>query len=278
MLVDSHCHLNYPALAKQRDEIVARARQAGVVRLLTANTTMKSFSEVREAAASYDDVFCSAGVHPHHCAEEGESVTAADLVKLTNDEKIVAIGETGLDYFYDYAPREEQHRNFREHIRAAIASGLPLIVHSRDAEEDTIRLLQEEGKGRGGKLKGVMHCFSSKRELAEEALKLGFYISFSGILTFGKSEGLRTIARDIPLDRLLVETDAPYLAPEPYRGKLCEPAFVAHTARKLAEVKNVSYDEIAAQTTANFFRLFDKVYPLSREAGEGGARPVGPGG
>jgi TatD DNase family protein len=262
MLIDSHCHLNYPALAKQRDDVLGRARGAGVMRMLTACTTLKSFAECRDIASAYDDVFCSVGVHPHHCAEDGERVTAKDLIKLADDPNVVAVGETGLDYFYDYAPREEQHRNFREHIRAAIAIGLPLIIHTRDAEDDTLRILLEEGAGKGGKLNAVMHCFSSRRELAEEALKLGFYISFSGMLTFNKSEGLRTIARDIPLDRLLVETDAPYLAPEPFRGKLCEPAHVVYTAQKLAELKNVSYDEIAAQTTANFFRLFSKVKPL----------------
>jgi len=261
MLIDSHCHLDYPALAKQRDAVMGRAKDADVGLMLNACTTMKKAASVLETAASYDEVVASIGVHPHHCAEEGESVTDGDLLKLTEHPKIVAVGETGLDYFYNYAPKEEQQRNFREHIRAAMKTNLPLIVHSRDAEEDTLSIMKEEGSGQGGKLKGVMHCFSSKRFLAEEALKLGFYISFSGILTFKKSEELRAIAGDIPLDRLLVETDAPYLAPEPYRGKLCEPAHVVYTARALADVKGVSYESMAAQTTENFLKLFDKVSP-----------------
>jgi len=259
MLVDSHCHLNYSSLAKDRDNVIDRARQAGVVCLLTVTTGMKSLPETREIIKTYDDVFGTVGVHPHHITEEGENITADDLIKLSNEPKIAGIGETGLDYFYDHAPRDEQQRVFREHIRACLATGLPLIVHSRDAEDDTIRIINEERAGQGGKLKGVMHCFSSRRKLAEEALAMGFYISVSGILTFKKSEELRSIIRDVPLDRLLVETDAPYLAPEPYRGKICEPAYVVHTARVLAEVKGVSYEEIAKQTTTNFFRLFDKV-------------------
>ncbi len=261
MLIDSHCHLDYPALKKQADAVVTRARESGVVRMLNAATKMRFFPETLATANAFDDVFCSVGVHPHHCAEEGETVTEQDLLKLTGHPKVAAIGETGLDYFYDFAPRDAQQRNFRDHIAAARKSGLPLIVHSRDAEEDTINLLKEGREGQGGELRGVMHCFSSKRVLAEEALKLGFYISFSGILTFKKSEELREIARDVPLDRLLVETDAPYLAPEPYRGKLCEPAYVTNTARVLAEVKGVSFDEICHATTANFFSLFNKVPP-----------------
>jgi TatD DNase family protein len=227
--------------------------------MLSAGTTVKGFKETQAIAAAYDDVVCSVGVHPHHCAEKGEAVTAHDLLNMASDPHVVAIGETGLDYFYNYAPPDEQQRNFREHIRAAMQGGLPLIVHSRDAEEDTINLLNEAREGQGGTLKGVMHCFSSRRILADEALKMGFFISFSGILTFKKSEELRQIARDVPLDKLLVETDAPYLAPEPFRGKLCEPAHVVHTARVLADVKGVAVETLAAQTTENFFRLFDKV-------------------
>ncbi len=259
MLIDSHCHLNFPPLAEACDEVVARARAAGVGRMLTVATTMKSFHEVRAVAEAYDDVFCSVGVHPHHVAEEGEEVTAETLVQRANDPKVVAFGETGLDYFYDTAPRAVQQNCFREHIRASIAAGLPLIVHSRDAEDDTINILNDERAEQGDRLTGVMHCFSSKRVLAEEALKIGFYISLSGILTFRKSEELRAIARDVPMDRLLVETDSPYLAPEPYRGKICEPSYVVNTARVLAEVKGVSVEEIARQTTENFFRLFSKV-------------------
>lgn len=251
ILSDSHCHLNYPALAKQRDDVIERARAAGVMRILTAATTMRDFSGVLETTRAYGGVVCSVGVHPHHCAEEGERVTAKDLVRFADDPKVVAIGETGLDYFYDYAPRDEQQRNFREHLRAAKATGLPIIVHTREAEEDTLGILQEEGIS-----KGVLHCFSSKRFLAEAALQMGLYVSFSGMITFGKSEELRNIARAIPLDRLLVETDAPYLAPEPFRGKLCEPAHVVYTARRLAEVKGLAFDEIAQKTTENFLALF----------------------
>ncbi len=259
MLVDSHCHLNYASLAKDRDNVVERARKAGVACLLTVTTGMKGLQETREIIRTYDDVFGTVGVHPHHIAEEGERITADDLVKLSDDPKIAAIGETGLDYFYDRAPRDEQQESFREHIRACITTGLPLIVHSRNAEDDTIRILNEERAGQGDKLKGVMHCFSSRRVLAEEAQAMGFYISVSGILTFKKSTELRSIIRDVPLDRLLVETDSPYLAPEPFRGKICEPAYVVHTARALADVKGVSLEEIARQTTANFFRLFERV-------------------
>jgi TatD DNase family protein len=261
LLIDSHCHLNEPALAQDRDGVVARARAAGVGRMVTIATRMKEFQDVRETAAPWDDVFCSVGVHPHHVAEEGESVTADELVRLSADPKIVGIGETGLDYFYDTAPRAIQQRSFREHIRAGRTTGLPLIVHSREAEEDTAKILNEERAGEGGPLTGVLHCFSSRRILAEEALKIGFYISLSGILTFKKSEELRSIARDVPMDRLLVETDSPYLAPEPHRGRPCEPAYVVHTARVLADIKGVSPEEIARRTTANFFRLFTRVAP-----------------
>jgi TatD DNase family protein len=260
MLVDSHCHLDYPALVKDLDGVLARAKAAGIGRMVNISTTKSNFAVVRATAEAHEEVFCSAGAHPHHVAEGGENFTAEELIAGAKHPKVVGIGETGLDYYYNHAPREEQLQSFRTHIRASIASGLPLIVHSRDAEEDTAKILKEEGQG--GKAKGVMHCFSSRRILAEEALALGFYISLSGILTFKKSQELRDIARDVPMDRLLVETDSPYLAPEPYRGKPCEPAYVVHTARVLAEVKGVSPDEIARATTENFFRLFSKVKPL----------------
>ncbi|MDX2027546.1 MAG: TatD family hydrolase [Alphaproteobacteria bacterium] len=257
MLVDSHCHLDYDPLSEDCKTVVARARNAGVVRMLNISTTHKEFPKIRATAEAFDDVYCTVGVHPHHAGDEGESLTQDDLVKLAAHPKVVGIGETGLDYHYDHSPRDRQAESFRQHLRAGVAAGLPIIVHSREAEADTAKILKEEFAG--GKLTGVMHCFSSKRVLAEDALALGFYISLSGILTFKKAEELRAIARDVPMDRLLLETDSPYLAPEPYRGKPCEPAYIVNTAQVLAEVKGVSPEEIARQTTENFFRLFPKV-------------------
>ena len=254
MLVDSHCHLDFPVLAKDREGVVARAHAAGVGRMVNIGTTLRDFPIVRATAESLPDVFCSFGIHPNHVHEEGEEVSTEAIIEQTRHPKVVGIGETGLDYFYTKASREIQQESFRRHIRAAQATGLPLIIHSRDAEEDTIRLLKEKGN-----VTGLMHCFSSRRVLAEGALEIGFYISLSGILTFRKSQELRDIARDVPLDRLLVETDSPYLAPEPHRGKPCEPAYVARTAQILADIKGVSFEEISRITTENFFRLFPKV-------------------
>jgi TatD DNase family protein len=258
MLIDSHCHLDYPALVKDREGVVTRARSAGIARMVNIGTTRREFPQVRATAEMFPDVYCSVGVHPHHVADEGEDITTDDLVKLASHPKVVGIGETGIDYYYKDGPRDMQHESFRRHIRAGIATGLPIIVHSRDAEEDTVKILREEGTS-GKKPIGVMHCFSSRRPLADGALELGFYISLSGILTFKKSQELRDIVKDVPLDRLLVETDSPFLAPEPYRGKVCEPAYVVNTARVLAEVKGVAPEEIEKQTTENFFRLFSKV-------------------
>jgi len=258
MLVDSHCHLDYPALLKDREGVLARAKAAGVVRMVNIGTTKKGFDEVRATAEACEEVYCSFGIHPHHVNEEGEDLSEDEILRLGSLPKIVGIGETGLDYYYNRSPKEMQQESFRRHIRVAMKLDLPIIVHSRDAEEDTTRILREEAQG-AVKPKGVLHCFSSKRILAEEALKIGFYISLSGILTFKKSEDLRATVRDIPLDRLLVETDSPFLAPEPYRGKVCEPSYVVNTARVLAEIKGVSEEEIARQTTENFFWLFSKV-------------------
>jgi len=264
MLIDSHCHLDYPALAKDREGVVARARAAGVARMVNIATTRRDFEQVRATAESFDDVTCSIGVHPHHVHEEGENLSTETIIDLTQHPKVVGIGETGLDYFYKHAPVEAQQDSFRRHLRAGRATGLPIIIHSRDAEEDTARIVREESEGQGAHpLTGVLHCFSSRRVLAEDALNLGFYISLSGILTFKKSQDLRDIARDVPLDRLLVETDAPFLAPEPLRGKICEPAYVVNTARVLAEIKGVSFDDIARATTENFFRLFGKVAKIA---------------
>jgi TatD DNase family protein len=255
MLVDSHCHLDFEAFASELDEVVARARAAGVGTLVTICTRLTEFERVRSIAERFEDVWCSVGIHPHE-AESEPDAGPARLVELAQHPKVVGIGEAGLDYFYEHSPRERQKEVFRRHIEAARLSGLPLIVHSRDADEDTVALL-EEGAAKGG-LTGVIHCFSSTEFLAERALALGFYISLSGIVTFRKAESLRAIAKVVPADRLLVETDSPYLAPMPFRGKRNEPAFVVHTAALLAELRGTEPGELARQTTANFHRLFAK--------------------
>ncbi|MGE0257377.1 MAG: TatD family hydrolase [Alphaproteobacteria bacterium] len=252
MLVDSHCHLDFPDLAGEREAVLARARAAGVVTMLTISTRLDEFPRVRSIADSDPDIWCSVGAHPHEAADH-IGVTVGQLAVLAEHPRVVGIGETGLDFYYDHSPRELQERVFRTHIAASKASGLPLIVHARDADAEIAKILREE-KPPGG----VLHCFSSGRGLAEAALDLGFYISISGIVTFRNADGLRAIVRDVPLDRLLVETDAPYLAPVPYRGQPNEPAYVAATAAAVAELKQVSREELAAATTDNFFRLFGK--------------------
>jgi TatD DNase family protein len=252
MLVDSHCHLEFPDFKPDHAEMLARARAAGVGHMLTICTRVRRFDEIRTIAGANDDVSCSLGTHPHHSAEEGD-VTTDELIRFADDPKVVGIGETGLDYFYDSSPRDVQQRQFRAHLQACKATGLPVIVHTRDAEEDTLRLLQEaEGTN------GVLHCFSSSRAMAERALEMGLYISFSGIVTFKKSVELQEVAKMVPLDRMLVETDAPYLAPTPMRGKRNEPAFVAHTARFVAALRGMDEAELAHATTDNFFRLFPR--------------------
>ncbi|HYH23508.1 MAG TPA: TatD family hydrolase [Azospirillum sp.] len=256
MLVDSHCHLDFPDFAEELDAVVERARAAGVGRMVTICTYLSRFDRIRAVAERYDDVLCSLGVHPHQAAEEFDGVTVDRLVEMARHPKVIGIGETGLDYYYDKSPRDVQQECFRRHIEAARRTGLPLIVHTRDADEDTLALLRE-GAARGA-LSGLLHCFSSGRELAEKAVDLGFYISLSGIVTFKKSDDLRAIVKDVPLDRILVETDAPYLAPVPYRGKRNEPAYVAHTAAAVAEVKGVSAEDMARISTENFFRLFPR--------------------
>ncbi|MER8696958.1 TatD family hydrolase [Mesorhizobium opportunistum] len=256
MLVDSHCHLDFPDFAEERAAIVARAKAAGIGRMVTISTRVKRFQQILEIAESFDEVYCSVGTHPHNAAEELD-VTTADLVRLSAHPKVVAIGEAGLDYFYDKAPRDAQALGFRAHIAAARQTGLPLVIHSRDADDDMAAILEDEtGKGA---FPFILHCFSSGRRLAEVGVVLGGYVSFSGILTFKNSVELRAIAASIPHDRLLVETDAPYLAPVPFRGKRNEPAYVAQTARVLAETVGVSEAEIATSTTNNFFRLFGKM-------------------
>jgi TatD DNase family protein len=256
MLVDSHCHLDFPDFAEERADIVARALAAGVERMVTISTRVRNFPAILEIAEAYDPVFCSVGTHPHNAGEEID-VTADELVRLAAHPKVVAIGEAGLDYFYDKAPRDAQAHSFRAHIDAARRTGLPLVIHSRDADDDMAAILAEES-GKGA-FPFILHCFSSRRGLAEAGVKLGGYVSFSGILTFKKSEELREIAAGVPRDRLLVETDSPYLAPVPFRGKRNEPALVAHTAKVLGETLGMGADEIATLTTDNFFRLFKKM-------------------
>lgn len=256
MLVDSHCHLDFPDFANELDAVIARARAAGIGRMVTISTRVRRLHHLLDITARYDDVYCSVGTHPHHAHEELD-ITAGDIAALTKYEKIVAIGEAGLDYFYDNSPREAQEQGFRAHIAAARQTGLPLVIHSRDADDDMARILEEEtGKGA---FPAVLHCFTGGRALAMKAIELGLYISFTGILTFKKSDDLRAIAAELPADRILVETDAPYLAPGKMRGKRNEPAFVVETARVLAGTRSVSLEEIAEQTTQNFFRLFSKV-------------------
>jgi TatD DNase family protein len=251
MLVDSHCHLDFAA-PEERGEILARARRAGVQTLLTISTRLGEFPGVRAIAEGDADVWCSVGIHPHEAASEPDPGVAG-LVSLTQHEKVVGVGETGLDFYYEHSPRPRQEALFRVHCAAARDSGLPLIVHTRDADPETARILAEEKPPAG-----VIHCFSTGRQLAEKALELGFFISLSGILTFKNAEELRAIARDVPLERLLVETDAPYLAPVPLRGKRNEPAFIVHTAALLAELKGIPVETLANATSANFFRLFSK--------------------
>ena len=256
MLVDSHCHLDFPDFAEERADIVARALAAGVGRMVTISTRVKRFQQIIEITETFDEVFCSVGTHPHNAAEELD-VTTDDLVRLAEHPKVVAIGEAGLDYFYDKAPRDAQAQGFRAHIAAARQTGLPLVIHARNADDDMIAILQDEtGKGA---FPFILHCFSSGQRLAEVGVALGGYVSFSGILTFKNSAELREIAKIVPQDRLLVETDAPYLAPVPHRGKRNEPAYVAETAGVLAETIGVSREEIARITTDNFFRLFSKM-------------------
>ncbi|HEX3943636.1 MAG TPA: TatD family hydrolase [Rhizomicrobium sp.] len=255
MLVDSHCHLDFPEFAPELDAVLRRAREADVQVCVSIGTTLAKFPQVLAVAEQFDNVYCSVGIHPHEAKVEPLE-DAAPLIEQAKNAKVVGIGETGLDYYYAHSPRETQISNFRAHIAAARELKLPLIVHTRDAEDDTIAILEEE-MGQGA-FTGLIHCFTGTQRLADAALALGFCISASGIATFKKSEALREVLKTVPLDRLLVETDAPYLAPQPFRGKRNEPAFVKHTAATLAELKGVSFPELAAATTDNFFRLFTR--------------------
>jgi TatD DNase family protein len=255
MLVDSHCHLDFPDFAEERDAIVHRARTAGVGTMVTISTRVRQFDRLRAIIDAYPNVWCSIGTHPHQAADE-QDVTTDELIQLSAEPKVVAIGEAGLDYFYDRAPRDLQAKSFRNHIAAARQTGLPLVIHARDADDDMAAILREETEK--GAFPFILHCFSSGEELARVGVELGGYVSFSGILTFKRSEELRAIAKTIPLDRLLVETDAPFLAPQPQRGQRNEPAFVVGTAQVLADVHDMPFDEMARITTDNFFRLFSK--------------------
>lgn len=265
MWIDSHCHLNHERNAGNGTpaDIVARAKSAGVSHMVNICCRIATeFPTILATAREFDGVWCSIGTHPHDSAKPEEmAVTLDELVDKANaDPKIIGIGESGLDYFYNYSPPGIQQESFRKHIRACIQTRLPLIVHARDADDDIIRIIREEGGAKAG-LRGVMHCFSSTRKLAEDALEQGFYISFSGIVTFNKSKDLQDIARDVPLDRILIETDAPFLAPEPFRGKTNEPAYVSHTGRFLANLKSISEENIIMHCNNNFFSLFKKAVP-----------------
>jgi TatD DNase family protein len=256
MLVDSHCHLDFPEFAPELDAIVARARAAGIGRMVTISTRVRKLPQVLAVAEKFADVFCSVGTHPHNAHEELD-IDAAQLVALSKHPKIVAIGEAGLDYHYDKSPRDAQAQGFRQHIAAARETGLPLVIHAREADADMARILVEETEK--GAFPAVLHCYTGGRDLAFEAIELGLYIGFTGIMTFKNGQDLRDLAAELPAHRILVETDAPFLAPLPYRGKRNEPSYVVETAKVLAQVRGVAADEIARQTTENFFRLFSKV-------------------
>ena len=256
MLIDSHCHLDFLDFASQLDDVVTRARAAGIASMVTISTRVRRFADVLAIAERFPEVYCSVGTHPHYAHEELD-ITAADLIARTKHPKVVALGEAGLDYHYDRSPRDAQERGFRTHIAAARETGLPLVIHSREADADTARILEEE-TGQGA-FPAVLHCFTGGPDLARRAIALGLSISFTGILTFKNSTALRAIAAELPADRILVETDAPYLAPSPFRGKRNEPAYVGEVAKVLAEARGVPFEEIAQQTTDNFFALFRKV-------------------
>jgi TatD DNase family protein len=256
LLVDSHCHLDFPDFADDLVGIVSRAEAAGIARMVSISTRLSGLDNLLAITERFSNVYGTVGTHPHHAHEEPD-VTTADLVAVTRHAKVVAIGEAGLDYHYDFSPREAQEAGFRRHIAAARETQLPLVIHSREADVDIARILEEEtGKGA---FPAVLHCFTGSRELAFRAVALGLYVSFTGILTFKNSDALRAIAADLPADRILIETDAPYLAPGKYRGKRNEPAYVTETASVLAATRGASVEEVARQTTANFFRLFNKV-------------------
>jgi TatD DNase family protein len=260
MLIDSHCHLDFPDFADDLEGIVARAAAAGVGRIVTISTRVRRLGALLAIAERFPDVYCSVGTHPHQ-ADEEDGIGADELIELARHPKVVAFGEAGLDHFYQHGSREAQERGFRTHIAAARATGLPLVIHTREADDDCGRILEDEMTR--GSFRAVLHCYTGGRDLAMKAISLGLSISFTGILTFKKSESLRDLAAELPADRIMVETDAPYLAPGKFRGKRNEPSYVVETAKVLAETRGVSLEEISRQTTENFFRLFTKV-PASK--------------
>jgi len=262
MLIDSHCHLDFPDFADDLDGIVERAAAAGIGRILTISTRVRRLDALLAITEQFPQVFCSIGTHPHQ-ADEEDGISAEELIELSGHPKVAAFGEAGLDYFYQHSSREAQERGFRTHIAAARATGLPLVIHTREADDDCGRILEDEmAKGR---FRAVLHCYTGGRELAMKAIALGLSISFTGILTFKKSQSLRELAGELPADRIMVETDAPYLAPGKHRGKRNEPSYVIEIAKVLADARGVSLEEISRQTTENFFRLFSKV-PASKAA------------
>ena len=258
MYVDSHCHLDDADFADEGvDEIVNRAKAAGVGHFLTICTRIVEFDKILATANHSPLIHCTVGTHPHHAEEDSElNVTCDEIVAYTKNPKVVGIGETGLDYHYNHSPADKQQKVFATHIEAGLAADLPLIIHTREADDDTIRLMHDVG---GGKSRGVMHCFSGDRKLAAESLELGYYISFSGIITFKKADELREVVKHVPIERILIETDAPWLAPVPHRGKRNEPSYVVLTAQTVAQLKGIPVEEVAEKTTDNFFRLFSKI-------------------
>lgn len=255
MLIDSHCHLDFEALSADIDGVMARAAAVGVTGMVTISTRVDNFSTYTDIAERFPNVWCSVGTHPHN-ADQELHIQTDDLVRLSAHPRCIAIGEAGLDYFYDNAPREAQATGLRRHIAASRITGLPLVIHSRAADEDMANILEEES--RAGAFPFVLHCFTAGRNLADRALALGGYISFSGIVTFKNAQEIQEVAKFVPADRYIVETDAPYLAPIPHRGQSNEPSFVRHTAEKVAELRGISLEQLGAETTANFGRLFSK--------------------
>jgi len=255
MLIDSHCHLNFPDFKNDLDDVIARAGAAGIGKMVSICTKLEEFAEIAAIADKYPNVYCSVGVHPHDADEKNAAeVKAEDIIKLTSYPKCVGIGETGLDYFYEHSPREEQKISFLEHIKAGRATGLPVIIHTRDAEADTIEIIKQQSG-----FAGLLHCFTSSYEVAKCGMDNGLYVSISGIVTFKNAVDLRETVKKIPLEFLLVETDSPFLAPLPHRGKRCEPAFTRHTADFIAELRGISKEELEEATTANFHKVFNKV-------------------